>query len=97
MKTTVVSYSLTGNNDALAAGIAAALAADHIKITEPEPRTNSRIAFDMLLNRKPKVDPFPDDIEGSNLVLFVGPIKEREPGPSSRLSSARRREDAGSA
>ena len=34
MKIIVISYSLTGNNDDLAAGVAAQLEADHIRVTE---------------------------------------------------------------
>ncbi|MCK4731406.1 MAG: flavodoxin family protein, partial [Methanophagales archaeon] len=55
MKVTVISYSLTGNNEALAASIASEISAEHIRITESKPRTNVTIALDMLFNRTPKV------------------------------------------
>jgi flavodoxin len=35
MKPIVISYSLTGNNQALATSIATELSAEHIKINEP--------------------------------------------------------------
>jgi flavodoxin len=38
MKIKVISYSLTGNNQALATSIAAEFAAEHIKISESKPR-----------------------------------------------------------
>ncbi len=53
MQTIVISYSLTGNNDALATSIATELVAKHIKIIESKPRTNGTIALDMLFNRTP--------------------------------------------
>lgn len=74
MKTTVISYSLTGNNQALAAGIASEFSSEHISITEPKPRTNAIIAFDMLFNRTPKVNPTADSVKDSDLVIFVGPV-----------------------
>jgi multimeric flavodoxin WrbA len=74
MKTIVISYSLTGNNDALATSIAAELAAKHIKIKELKPRTNGTIAFDMLFNRTPQVDPIVDKVEDYDSVIFVGPV-----------------------
>jgi len=70
----VISYSLTGNNEALAASIAAEFAAEHIKITESKPRTMGTIIFDMLFNRTPKVNPIIDKAEDNDLVLLVGPV-----------------------
>ena len=70
----VVSYSLTGNNEALAASLAAELAAEHIKITESKARTMGTIILDMLFKRTPRVSPIPDKVEDNDLVLFVGPV-----------------------
>ena len=56
MKATVISYSLTGNNDMLAKSVAKEINAEHIRIREATKRGNGRIALDMLLNRNPKVD-----------------------------------------
>lgn len=74
MEMLVVSYSLTGNNEALAAGIAAELGADHIRITETKRRTVGVIALDMLLNRTPKISPAADEAGGYDLVVLVGPV-----------------------
>ena len=74
MKTTVISYSFTGNNKALADSIASVLSAEHIKITESGTRTFGTIALDMLFNRTPKVYPAMNGVEESDLVLFFGPV-----------------------
>jgi len=74
MKTIVISYSLTGNNEALAAGIAAEFGAEHIKIVESKPRTMGTIVFDILFNRTPQVSPMADKVDGNDLVIFVGPV-----------------------
>lgn len=74
MKITVISFSLTGNNDALAAGIASKYSAQHIKIIESKPRTIGTIAFDMMFNRTPKVTPIVNNLEDDGMVIFVGPV-----------------------
>ncbi len=74
MKLAVVSYSFSGNNDALAKSVAEELAAEHIKITEPTTRKMGRIALDMMFNRTPKVQPMPEKLEGYDLILFAGPV-----------------------
>jgi len=74
MKVIVISYSLTGNNDALATSIASEFSAEHIRITESKPRTMGTIALDMLFNRTPKVNPTMIDVEDNDLVIFVGPV-----------------------
>jgi hypothetical protein len=74
MKTTVISYSLTGNNDALAGGIASALAADHIRVTEPKPRKIGTIALDMLFNRTPKVDFSVEASAAGDRVVLSAPV-----------------------
>jgi hypothetical protein len=74
MKVTVISYSFTGNNDALAASLAARLSAKHVKITEEKPRTMGTIIFDMLLNRTPKINLPRETFEQDDVILFVGPV-----------------------
>ena len=74
MKITVISYSLTGNNEALATSIASEFSAEHIRITESKPRTTGTIALDMLFNRTPKVNPTMINVEDNDLVIFVGPV-----------------------
>lgn len=74
MKTLVISYSVTGNNEALASGIANEFAAEHIRITEKRPRKNGTIFADLIFKRVPKVQPEPGDMKGYDLILFVGPV-----------------------
>lgn len=74
MKTVVISYSLTGNNDALATGIATAFAAEHVRITESGKRTMATIFFDVLFNRTPQVNPVVDKVGANDQVIFVGPV-----------------------
>lgn len=74
MKIVVVSYSLTGNNEALAKSIAEEFAVEHIKIIEPKPRTMGSIILDLIFNRTPQVQPIPDRLENYDLILFFGPI-----------------------
>lgn len=74
MKKLVISYSLTGNNEALASSIAKEIEAEHIKISEPKNRTIGTIAFDMLFNRVPNVEPEADILNSYDLVIFCGPV-----------------------
>lgn len=74
MQFTVISYSLTGNNGALAASLAQELSANHIKITESKPRTLGTIILDMMFNRTPHISPVVDKVTDNELVLFVGPV-----------------------
>lgn len=74
MRITVFSYSLTGNNEALAASIAAEFEAEHVKITESKQRNMSTIILDILFNRTPQVHPATDKVGDNDMVIFVGPI-----------------------
>jgi hypothetical protein len=74
MSIVVVSYSLTGNNQALAIALAQALSVDHIRVTEKGPRKTITILMDMLLNRTPKVQPAPSALEPYDRVFFVAPV-----------------------
>jgi hypothetical protein len=74
MKIAVISYSLSGNNEALANSIAEEFAAEHIKITETKRRTIGSIILDLIFNRTPQVQPIPDTLEKYDLLLFFGPI-----------------------
>jgi flavodoxin len=74
MKSAVVSYSLTGNNEALANSIAKEFSAEHIKITETKPRTMGSIILDLIFNKTPQIQPIPDRLENYDLILFMGPI-----------------------
>lgn len=74
MKTAVVSYSYTGNNDRFAACVAKGLSVEHIKITAQKPMTMGSIIPDMIFNRTPKVIPNPDTLKQYDLILFFAPV-----------------------
>jgi flavodoxin len=74
MKAIVISYSLTGNNQDLAASLAATLGADHVRITEPKSRTTGTIVMDVVFRRTPKIVLPVEKMEDYDLVLFVGPV-----------------------
>lgn len=74
MKKTVISYSLTGNNQALAASIASEFSAQHFTIKEDVQRTNGKIAMDMIFNRTPKVNSISDKVNLDDYVIFVAPV-----------------------
>jgi flavodoxin len=74
MKAIVVSYSLTGNNEGLAASVAATLGAEHVRITEPKPRKMGKIVLDVVFKRTPKIIMPEEKIEAYDWVLFVGPV-----------------------
>lgn len=74
MKSIIISYSLTGNNDIIAKSVAAELGAKHIKISEPKTRTMGKIVFDILFNRTPQVDPIIEKVEEYDLVIFMAPV-----------------------
>jgi flavodoxin len=74
MKTLIVSYSLSGNNEALANSLTKSLNAEHITVTEPKHRSMGTIAFDVMLNRTPHVKPEHIDLAGYDLVIFLAPV-----------------------
>lgn len=74
MNKLIISYSLTGNNDSLAANLAQAIEADHVRITESKKRTNGTIFMDLIFNRNPKIDMQAVEIGKYDLVIFSGPI-----------------------
>ena len=74
MKTLVISYSLTGNNHALASSIANTLAAEHVKVVELKPRTMFTIFMDMLFNRIPQIMPITAKPADYGLILLVAPV-----------------------
>lgn len=74
MKIVVISYSFTGNNEALAGSISKELTVKHIRITEQRTRTMGTIILDILFGRTPQINPITDKIESNDLIVFVGPI-----------------------
>ena len=74
MKTAVVSYSHTGNNDKLAVKLAQTLSAEHIRIIPEKPVTNGGILLDLLFERTPSVQPNPDALSGYDFIVFIAPV-----------------------
>lgn len=74
MNIAVVAYSLTGNNGALAAAVAKALSAEHIRVTEPKSRKTGAIILDMIFNRTPKIQPSPTVLGKYDQILLMGPV-----------------------
>ena len=74
MKTIVVSYSLTGNNHALAQSVANGMRAKHVALKERKKRFMGTIIVDLLLHRTPKTEPAAEVLAGYDAVLLVGPI-----------------------
>jgi len=74
MKTLILSYSFTGNNETLAKSITSKMNAEHISITEPKQRTIGTIFADILFARTPKTDPKPEVLASYDLVIFFAPI-----------------------
>ncbi len=73
MKNLVISYSLTGNNSALASAIARVLSAEHHQISEAGSRGIVQITLDMMFNRTPKVQ-MPLLPEEPVRIILAGPI-----------------------
>ncbi len=74
MSIAVVSYSLTGNNQTLAAAVAKALTAEHIKIAAEKPRSMGAITLDMMFGRVPKARPLPAVLSQYDRVTFIAPV-----------------------
>ena len=79
MRIAIISYSLTGNNDALASNIASELSAEHIRITEPQKRGYGEITLDLLLNRTPEASPAPQVLAQYEGLIFVAPVWMGQP------------------
>lgn len=74
MKAIIISYSYTGNNEALAEAVAKELSLKHYKVTTSKPMSMRAIILDMMFSRIPKVDPLPSITGEYDFVLFFGPV-----------------------
>ena len=76
--TILISYSRTGNNQALAKKLAKQLKATHIPLTQPASKSMFSLVLDMIFKRTPSVEPTPDQalksIKKDDLVLLAGPV-----------------------
>lgn len=79
MKTVIMSYSLTGNNEALAKRIAEELKVEHIRIIEPKKRTFGTIAADLVFGRTPQTEPAPHVMSAYDLIIFIAPVWMGQP------------------
>lgn len=74
MKTVVISYSYTGNNEDLASSFAKEIGADHICVTETKARTMGTIIMDALFNRNPKISMSKDAVLEDKFVILFAPV-----------------------
>lgn len=82
MKTCIISYSFSGNNETLAKGIAEKIGATHVAIREPKERTIGKIIMDMLFGLTPKTMPEVSVIKDYDRVILMGPTwMEKVPSP----------------
>ena len=74
MKSLIISYSLSGNNEELAKSLSQRLKADHVRVLEAKPRKMGTIILDLIFNRTPKIR-FPKEKVGEyDFIIFVGPV-----------------------
>lgn len=74
MGLTIIYYSLTGNNKALAISVAREFSAELVEIMEEKSRKTGKILLDVIFNRTPKVNPSPAVLEKSGSILFIAPV-----------------------
>ncbi|EZH73977.1 hypothetical protein ATO12_13935 [Aquimarina atlantica] len=74
MKTLIVYFSFSGNNELLAKDLAKDLEADLLQITEPKKRGMFRIMLDMLFNRFPRINELNILWNDYHHIVLVAPI-----------------------
>lgn len=74
MKTLIVYYSFTHNNEMLAKVIQARLSCDVHRIEEVTKRTGLKIMLDLMFNRKPRIKSHPYSISSYEQCIFVSPV-----------------------
>lgn len=74
MKTLIVYYSFTQNNEKLARYLHALLNCDIVKIETVKKRRGYSILFDLIFHRKPAVKPVPYYLRDYDRVIFLAPI-----------------------
>ncbi|NLI21378.1 MAG: hypothetical protein GX418_07530 [Clostridiales bacterium] len=74
MNIAIVSYSLSGNNAALAARTAQKLGARHIALQPPKPLTIPAIVVQVLFNLTPKAQPAAETLSAFDAVVLAGPV-----------------------
>lgn len=74
MNIAMISFSYSGNNEALAESVANKLNAKHIKITTTKQFNMGRLLLDMMFGITPKVNPNPEIVKQYDFVLFFSPV-----------------------
>ena len=74
MKTLILSYTHTGRNKELATRIAKSMDIDHMEVAEDKCRKTMTVAWDLLLNRTPKVSPDTSIMDKYDMVVLCAPI-----------------------
>lgn len=74
MENLVISYSYSGNNEALADGVAKGIASEHVKVIEKKTRKMGTIIFDMIFNRTPKIEPINKKLDDYDMVYLFAPV-----------------------
>jgi flavodoxin len=74
MRTLIVYYSFTGNNETLAGMLRQKLGCDSLKIREQKKRNVLTIMLDVLFSRNPKIEPYDLSIREYDQLILVSPI-----------------------
>lgn len=74
MKTLIVYYSHTANNELLARELREKLACDIFRIEERGKRTNFRIMLDLIFNRRPKLKPYALSLRDYDQLICIAPV-----------------------
>ena len=74
VKTLIVYYSFTGNNEALAFQLQDRLACDILRIEEKKKRRGISILFDLIFKRRPRLEKYSIDWPAYQNFIFVAPI-----------------------
>lgn len=74
MKTLIVYYSFTRNNEQLASTLRARLSCDVCKIEEKRKRTGLTILLDLVFNRDSGIKPHPHVISSYDHCIFIAPV-----------------------
>lgn len=73
MKKAILSFSLTGNNCALAKSLAEELEIDYIEVKTVRKFTKGTLVLDIFFDRVPKVKPLPETLKHYDELIFMGP------------------------
>jgi flavodoxin len=74
MKTVIVYYSYSGNNESLAKELRLRLGCDIVKIEEQRRRTGFTILLDLLFKREPQIKDPNIFFEDYKMIIFISPI-----------------------